>query len=38
MDCRFVQDLQIPEIDNPFPFMKTVFEAREHITRDVVIE
>lgn len=38
MDCRFVQDLQLPAIKNPLKFMKIVFESRENIARDVVIE
>lgn len=38
MDCRFVHDIDLPNVRDPLKFIKTVYKAREHIGREVVIE
>ena len=38
LDCRFVEDLHLPEIDDPLGFMKVVYKAREHLSKEAAIE
>ena len=38
LDCRFVADLQLPEIRDPLRFMKAVYKAREHLGHQIIIE
>ena len=38
MNCRFVENLQLPEVKDPLSCMKAVYKAREHLVREVVVQ